>query len=95
MLGLQIPRQSQAVNLGWLLLLRGLGITEANFCLFESIQQVMQLEPRPAIHMGKQLGWASKLGEARVSGDLHGGSNSVREVDGVSVIAPACQLCGG
>ena len=32
-LGLEIPRQSQAVNLGWLLLVLVLGLTEAN-CLF-------------------------------------------------------------
>ena len=50
MLGLEIPRQSQAVNLGWLLLVLGLGLTEASCCLFER-----------AIHMEKQHGLACKL----------------------------------
>ena len=45
MLGLEILRQSQAVNLGWMLLVlglgpfnrryRGWGLTEARCCLFE------------------------------------------------------------
>ena len=47
MLGLKIPRQRQAVNLGWLLLVLGLGplskkyrdweLTESSCCLFERI----------------------------------------------------------
>ena len=51
MLGLEIPRKSQAVNLGWLQLVlglgtlqevwglgsRGWGLTEAGCCLFERI----------------------------------------------------------
>ena len=36
-LGLEIPRQSQAVNLGWLLLVLGLELTEASCWLFERI----------------------------------------------------------
>ena len=36
-LGLEIPRESQAVNLGWLLLVLGLGLTEASSCLFNRI----------------------------------------------------------
>ena len=46
-LGLEIPRQSQAVNLGWILLVpklgpvskkyRGGGVTEAICCLFDRI----------------------------------------------------------
>ena len=36
-LGLEIPRQSQAVNLGWLLLVSGLGFTEASCCLLDRI----------------------------------------------------------
>ena len=36
-LGLEIPRQSQAVNLAWLLLVLGLGFTEASCCLFDMI----------------------------------------------------------
>ena len=59
MLGLQIPKQSQTVNLGWLLLVLGLGLTEATCCLFDRIR-----EPRPAVLMEKQLGWAHNLGGA-------------------------------
>ena len=36
-LGLEIPRQSQAVNLNWLLLVLGLGLTGATCCLFDRI----------------------------------------------------------
>ena len=50
------------MNLGWLLLVPGLRLTEASCCLSERIKEVVQHEPRPAIHMEKQLGWAHKLG---------------------------------
>ena len=55
----------------------------------------MKHEPRPAIHMEKQLGWAHKLGGGggEVSGDLQGRSSSVTQVYGVSDMVPACQLC--
>ena len=36
-LGLEIPWRSQAVNLGWLLLVPVLGLTEDRCCLFEGI----------------------------------------------------------
>ena len=49
----------------------------------------MKHEPKPAIHMEKQLGWG------RISGDLQDGSNSVNQVDGISDMAPVCQLCRG
>ena len=49
----------------------------------------MNCEPRPAIYMEKQLGWG------RASVNLHGGSRSVSQVDGVSAMAPAYRLCGG
>ena len=49
MLGLEVPRQSQAVNLGWLLLVtnlwllskryRGWGFTEVGYCLFERFRE--------------------------------------------------------
>ena len=52
------------MNLGWLLLVQDLELTDARCCLFERIQEVVQQEPRPAIHMEKQLGWACKLGGA-------------------------------
>ena len=55
----------------------------------------MKLEPRPAIHMEKQLPWACKLDGAESLRDLQGKSNSVSQVDGVSDVAPVCQLCGG
>ena len=56
MLGLDIPRQSQAVNLGWLLLVLILGLTETSCFLFDMVYKVVQYEPIPAIHMEKQLG---------------------------------------
>ena len=37
LLDLEIPRHNQAVNLVWLLLVPGLGLTEASCCLFEKI----------------------------------------------------------
>ena len=36
-LGLEIPKQSHPVYLGWLLLVLGLGLIEASCCLFEKI----------------------------------------------------------
>ena len=56
MLGSEIPRRSQAVNLGWLLLVLGLGHTETSYCLFERILEVVKHEPRPSIYVEKQLG---------------------------------------
>ena len=54
----------------------------------------MKHEPRPAIHIGKQLrGPVSWWGG--VSGDLQGRANGVSQVDGVSDVAQACQLCCG
>ena len=44
--------------------------------------------------MEKQLGWAHKLDGAESLGGLPGGSNNVSQVDEVSDMAPACQLCG-
>ena len=44
------------------LLVPGLGLTEASCCLFERIWKVVKSEPRPAIHMERQLGWGHKLG---------------------------------
>ena len=59
MQGLGIPRRSQAVILGWLLLvLRPLsksydswGLTGARFSLFERIYKFVKHEPRLAIHI--------------------------------------------
>ena len=61
MLVLEIPRQSKAVNLGRLLLVLGLGLTEASCCLFDRTEEVVKHESRPPIHMEKQLGWAHRL----------------------------------
>ena len=49
MLGLEIPSQIQAVNVGWLLLVLVLGLTEASCCLFERIKEVVKHESRPNI----------------------------------------------
>ena len=68
MLGLEIPKQSQAVNLGLMVLGLGLGLTDTGCCLFERIWKVVQHEPGLAIHKGKQLGWACKLGGAETLG---------------------------
>ena len=72
MLGLDISRWSRAVNLSWLLLVLGLGLTETSCCLCERILEVMKQEPRPAIHMEKQLVRACKLIGAE-SGNLQRG----------------------
>ena len=63
-LGLEIPRGSQAVILGWLLLVsdqgplskgdEDCGLTEAICCLCERIKEVVK-QPRPAIHMEEPL----------------------------------------
>ena len=49
----------------------------------------MNHEPRPAVHMEKELRWAE------VSGDLQSKSNIVSQIDGVSDMAPAYWLCEG
>ena len=56
------------MNLGCPLLVPGLGLTETSCCLFERIYKVVKDEPRPAIHMGKQFGWACKLGGVESQG---------------------------
>ena len=66
------------MNLGWLLLVPclwpiskrngGCRLAEASCCLFEQIWEVVKHEPRPTIHMEKQLGWASKLGRTESLG---------------------------
>ena len=43
------------MNLGWLLLVPGLELTEASYCLFDRNKEVVKYEPRPAIPMEKQL----------------------------------------
>ena len=59
MLGLEILRLNQAVNLGWLLLVLAWDSwRHAAACLID-----VKNEPVPDIHMEKQLGWACKLGE--------------------------------
>ena len=66
------------MNLGWLLLVLGLGplskryrdwgLTEASCCLFERTEEVVKHESRPPIHMEKQLGWVCKLGAVQSLG---------------------------
>ena len=56
------------MNLGWLLLVAGLGLTETSCCLFERFMEVVKHEVRPAIYMEKQLGWAGKLGGTESQG---------------------------
>ena len=56
------------MTLSGLLLVPGLGLTEDSFCLFDRIEEVVKHEPRPAIHMEKQLGWAYNLGGAESLG---------------------------
>ena len=53
----------------------------------------MKHDPRPAIHIEKQIGWAHKFGRGN-SRSFHGWSNSVSQVDGVSDMTSACQFCG-
>ena len=42
LVGLEISGESQALNLGWLLLVSGLGLTEASCCLFDRIYKVLK-----------------------------------------------------
>ena len=56
------------MNLSGLLLVLGLGLTEASCCLFDSIKKVVKREPRPDIHKEKPLRWAHKLGGAESLG---------------------------
>ena len=44
-----------------MLLVPSLELTEASCCLFERILEVVKQEPRPNIHMEKELGWACKF----------------------------------
>ena len=62
--GLGDPKQSQVVNLGWMLLVPCLGLIEVNYCFFDRIYQVVKNEPRTGIHMEKQFEWTCKLGVA-------------------------------
>ena len=54
----------------------------------------MQYEPRPAIHMDKQLGWASKLGGVDSFVVSKTGCTVLPRLMLASLMAPACQLCG-
>ena len=55
----------------------------------------MKLEPRPVIHMEKQLGWAHKLDGVESLGISKVRQTVLAVFDGASDMAPACQLCGG
>ena len=73
------------------LLVPGLGLIEASCCLFARIEEVVKHEPRSAIHMEKQLGWAHKLDGRSLWGSPRW--VSVRQVDGILAVAPVCWLC--
>ena len=63
--------------------------------MFERIWDIVKHEPRPAIHMEKQLGWVHESGGTESQGiSGQGQENSVSQVNGVSDMVPACQLCG-
>ena len=72
----------------WLLLVLGLGLS---CCLFDRSYEVVKHEPRPVIHKEKQLGWSHKLGGVESLGISRVGQ-TVGQGDGVSNMAPACQL---
>ena len=55
----------------------------------------MKPEPRPAIHIEKQLGWAHKLGGTESLGISKVDETAVTQADGVSDMAPACWLSVG
>ena len=59
--GLGDSQLKTSMNLGWLMLVPGLGLIEAHCCLFERISEVVQHEPKPDIHMEEKFGWAPKL----------------------------------
>ena len=59
--GLGDSQAKPSCESSWLLLVLGLGLS---CCLFDRSYEVVKHEPRPAIHMEKQLGLACKLGEA-------------------------------
>ena len=61
------------MNLGWLLLVLGLGFTELSCCMFDRIYKVVKHEPIPAIYMKKHFGWAHKLGGAESVGNSKAG----------------------
>ena len=62
------------MNLGKLLLVPSLELPEASCYLFDRGYEVVKNEPRPAIHMEKQLGWVYKLC-GTVSRNIQGRSN--------------------
>ena len=52
----------------------------------------MNPEPRSVIQMEKQLEWIHKLGGVK-SLEISKVGQTVRQVDGISDMAPACWLC--
>ena len=77
--------------------MRGVGSAEARCHLFEGIYENLKHGPKQAICMEKTLetSWVDqKVGWGNASGNHQGGANSVSQVDGVSNLAPPCQLCG-
>ena len=77
--GLGDSQASQALHLGWLLLVLGLGLTEASCCLFAMIYKVVKLSQyQPFVRKSGLGGPVSWWG--RVSGDLQGQSNNVSQL---------------
>ena len=77
-----------------MLLVPHLGVTEASCCLFERIRKLCSMsQDQPAIPMGKQLGWAHKLGGTESQGVSKAGKN-ISQVDGVSDMTPTYSICG-
>ena len=72
------------------------GLTEVGCFLFDRIQEVVNHEPRSAIHVEKSV---NSLGcpvswVLQVLVDLQSRAHSVSQVNGVSDMASACRLCG-
>ena len=81
--GLEVPRQSQAVNLGWLLLVcENLGSCEAWAKTSHSCEKA------PVNSLGGPINWVE------LSGDLQGGANSVSQADGWHQPAGSVALWG-
>ena len=101
-LGLEIPRQSQAMSLGWLLSVPvnkrywGWRFTEDDCCLmgFRKLWSMSQDQPFIRKVTVNSLG-GPRRSLTGVSADLHSGANSVSQVDGISDKGPFCQLLKG
>ena len=103
-LGLEVPRQDQAVNQEQLLLVPGLGPLSMRYrACWGQMLLIWEIlgkskvwakighfhgKPPETVWVGLQVGWDW------VSGNYQGGENSVSQLDGDSGMVPACQLSG-